>query len=332
MKNAESKFAVTLGTQYTTKHRILLTGTPLQNNLPELWALLNFLLPTIFNSVESFDQWFNRPFAQFGSSGADESEQILDNEERMLIIHRLHELLRPFMLRRVKSEVLDQLPEKVEKVLRCELSSWQKELYKQISAKAQADKSLMGTFVEQPTRGLNNVVMQLRKVCNHPYLFNPQGYHINENIIRSSGKFELLDRMLPKLKAAGHRILMFTQMTAVMTILEDYFAYRGYASLRLDGSTPAEEREKRMYKFNAPDSPYFIFLLSTRAGGLGLNLATADVVIIFDSDWNPMMDLQVSAFSYCIEGYVLRSWLTVSSRPKIERTGLDSETMSVSFG
>ena len=296
MKNAQSKFAVTLGTQYTTHNRILLTGTPLQNSLPELWALLNFLLPKIFSSVESFDQWFNRPFAQFGSSGSSEeaTDQMLTNEERMLIIHRLHELLRPFMLRRVKSEVLDQLPEKVEKVLRCDLSSWQKELYKQISVKATTDKSLMGTGLEQqsqPTRGMNNIVMQLRKVCNHPYLFSPEGYHINENLIRSSGKFELLDRMLPKLKAAGHRVLMFTQMTAVMTLLEDYFAYRGYASLRLDGSTPAEEREKRMYKFNAPDSPYFIFCLSTRAGGLGLNLATANVVIIFDSDWNPMVRL-----------------------------------------
>lgn len=296
MKNAQSKFAVTLGTQYTTNNRILLTGTPLQNNLPELWALLNFLLPSIFNSVESFDQWFNRPFSQFNNNataGPDEqSDQMLNNEERMLIIHRLHELLRPFMLRRVKSEVLDQLPEKVEKVLRCELSSWQKELYRQISAKAKADKTLVGSLTEAPTRGLNNIVMQLRKVCNHPFLFSPEGYHINENLIRSSGKLELLDRMLPKLKAAGHRVLMFTQMTAVMTILEDYFAYRGYCSLRLDGSTAAEEREKRMYKFNAPDSPYFIFLLSTRAGGLGLNLATANVVIIFDSDWNPMMDLQ----------------------------------------
>jgi len=196
------------------------------------------------------------------------------------------------MLRRVKSEVLDQLPEKVEKVLRCDLSSWQKELYKQISAKATEDKSVLGNGSSGPSRGLNNVVMQLRKVCNHPYLFSPEGYHINENLVRSSGKMDLLDRMLPKLKAGGHRVLLFTQMTAVMTILEDYFAYRGYPCLRLDGSTPAEEREKRMYKFNAPDSPYFVFLLSTRAGGLGLNLATADTVIIFDSDWNPMMDLQ----------------------------------------
>lgn len=111
MKNAQSKFAVTLGTHYSTEYRVLLTGTPLMNQLSELWSLLNFLLPSIFNSVETFDQWFSRPFAQFGSSGAGkedkegEADQLLTNEERMLIIHRLHELLRPFMLRRVKSEV-----------------------------------------------------------------------------------------------------------------------------------------------------------------------------------------------------------------------------------
>jgi len=295
MKNAQSKFAVVLGTQYITRYRVLLTGTPLQNNLPELWALLNFLLPSIFNSVESFDQWFNKPFSQFGgaagassssSEGGDGTEsEILSNEERMLIIHRLHELLRPFMLRRVKSEVLDQLPDKVEKVLRCELSSWQKALYKQISASATSDG-------KTSNRGLNNVVMQLRKVCNHPYLFAPDGYFVNDYIARVSGKVDLLDRMLPKLKAGNHRVLMFFQMTQVMTIMEDFFALRGYKSLRLDGSTTADDREKRMAQFNAPDSECFVFLLSTRAGGLGLNLATADTVVIFDSDWNPMMDLQ----------------------------------------
>lgn len=305
MKNAQSKFAVTLGSQYTTKFRVLLTGTPLMNDLSELWSLLNFLLPTVFNSVESFDEWFSRPFSQFGGSSSnngneDGHDSLLSNEERVLIIHRLHELLRPFMLRRVKSEVLDQLPEKVEKVLRCELSSWQKMLYKQISEKAFEDGSIATN-----SRGLNNVVMQLRKVCNHPFLFSPEGYHIGENLIRSAGKVALLDQILPKLKAAGHRVLMFTQMTAVMTILEDYFAYRGYLSLRLDGSTPAEEREKRMYKFNAPDSPYSIFLLSTRAGGLGLNLTSADTVIIFDSDWNPMMDLQAQVSFLCFRSAII---------------------------
>ena len=226
---------------------------------------------------------FNKPFSSYGKSvtggenGDESSNELLSNEERMLIIHRLHELLIPFMLRRIKSEVLDQLPEKVEKVIRCELSSWQKELYKQISRKIAAEAN-----GKNFNRGLNNVVMQLRKVCNHPYLFSKDGYHINDDVIRCSGKLELLDRMLPKLKAAGHRVLMVTQMTKMMPILEDYFAYRRFTSLRLDGSTSADEREKRMYMFNAPDSPYFIFLLSTRAGGLGLNLATADTVIIFD--------------------------------------------------
>eukprot|EP01034_Spumella_vulgaris_P021763 gene21763-27819_t len=295
MKNAQSKFAQTLGTVYQSRHRILLTGTPLQNNLPELWALLNFLLPTIFSSVDTFDQWFNKPFTAFrtqgvqsGTTSEDGNEvAVLSQEERMLIVHRLHEVLRPFMLRRVKDQVLDQLPEKVEKVLRCNLSGWQRKMYHSITMKGlgvkNGDKDGGG--------GLNNTIMQLRKVCNHPYLF-VRDYAVDEDLVRSSGKFELLDRMLPKLKAAGHRVLLFSQMVELMNFLEQFFLLRGFQYLRLDGNTSSEEREKRMYQFNDPDSPYFIFLLSTRAGGLGLNLATADTVIIFDSDWNPMMDAQ----------------------------------------
>ncbi|KAG7392380.1 hypothetical protein PHYPSEUDO_000788 [Phytophthora pseudosyringae] len=295
MKNAQSKFAMTLGSMYTSRNRLLLTGTPLQNSLPELWALLNFLLPTIFESVDTFEQWFSKPFAQFSGSG--ESNELSD-EERMLIINRLHQVLRPFLLRRVKASVLDQLPDKVEKVLKCELSGWQKIMYRRIQ---EGGALLMETTdgagkkkgkTKYTSKGLSNVLMQLRKVCNHPYLFQTNGYQIDFDIIRSSGKFELLDRMLPKLKAAGHRVLMFSQMTQLMHVLEDYFNYRGFRYLRLDGSTSADEREQRMFMFNAADSPFFIFLLSTRAGGLGLNLATADTVIIFDSDWNPAMDAQ----------------------------------------
>ena len=130
MKNAQSKFAQTLGTLYTAKRRLLLTGTPLQNSLPELWALLNFLLPSIFASVDTFEGWFNKPFAQFSGSqqasanaGSTDETCALAHEERMLVIHRLHEVLRPFVLRRVKSAVLGQLPEKVEKALRCDLTA-----------------------------------------------------------------------------------------------------------------------------------------------------------------------------------------------------------------
>ncbi|OQR99271.1 chromatin structure-remodeling complex subunit snf21-like protein [Achlya hypogyna] len=292
MKNAQSKFAMTLGSLYTSRNRLLLTGTPLQNSLPELWALLNFLLPTIFESVDNFEQWFSKPFSHFTGSG--ETNELSD-EERMLIINRLHQVLRPFLLRRVKSSVLDQLPDKVERVIRCELSGWQKIMYRRIQEggsllmEASDEKDKAKAFT---AKGLSNILMQLRKVCNHPYLFQSQGYPIDFDIVRSSGKFELLDRMLPKLHAAGHRVLMFSQMTQLMHVLEDYFNYRGFRYLRLDGSTSADEREQRMFMFNAADSPYFIFLLSTRAGGLGLNLATADTVIIFDSDWNPAMDAQ----------------------------------------
>lgn len=113
-----------------------------------------------------------------------------------------------------------------------------------------------------------------------------------EQIVRASGKFELLDRLLPKLKRTGHRILLFSQMTRLINILEIYLDFYGYKYLRLDGSTKTDERGAKVKQFNAPDSEYFMFLLSTRAGGLGLNLQTADTVIIFDSDWNPQMDQQ----------------------------------------
>lgn len=143
------------------------------------------------------------------------------------------------------------------------------------------------------SKSLQNLSMQLRKCCNHPYLFvNQYNMWQKEEIVRASGKFELLNRLLPKLRKAGHRVLLFSQMTHLMDILEIYLQLNEFKYLRLDGSTKTEERGALLRQFNAPDSPYFMFLLSTRAGGLGLNLQTADTVIIFDSDWNPQMDQQ----------------------------------------
>ncbi|KAL2922518.1 putative ATP-dependent DNA helicase CHR12 [Bienertia sinuspersici] len=143
------------------------------------------------------------------------------------------------------------------------------------------------------SKGLQNLSMQLRKCCNHPYLFL-QEYNMwrMDEIVRASGKFELLDRLLPKLHRGGHRVLLFSQMTRLLDILEIYLRMHDYKYLRLDGSSKTDERGTLLKEFNASDSPYFLFLLSTRAGGLGLNLQTADTVIIFDSDWNPQMDQQ----------------------------------------
>lgn len=293
MKNSKSKFTQTLGTQFNSVYRLLLTGTPLQNNLGELWALLNFLLPKIFNSCEDFEKWFNQPFNNKAAATSEKSID-LNEEEQMLIIHRLHTVLRPFLLRREKKEVEKELPNKVEYVIKVELSGWQNIIYEQIKKK--------GILARDPSTGkigskaLMNTMMQLRKICNHPYLFldytNPLFDHIGEMIFKCSGKFELLDRIIPKLLHCGHKILIFSQMTHLMDILQIFFDYKGYRHLRLDGNTKAEDRGIQMEIFNKENSEYKIFILSTRAGGLGLNLQAADTVIIFDSDWNPQMDLQ----------------------------------------
>jgi ATP-dependent helicase STH1/SNF2 len=293
MKNAQSKLSSILTQYYHTRYRLILTGTPLQNNLPELWALLNFVLPTIFKSVKSFDEWFNTPFANTG--GQDRIE--LTEEEQLLVIRRLHKVLRPFLLRRLKKDVEKDLPDKTERVVKCRFSALQVKLYKQLTTYSQISVS-DGKGGKQGMRGLTNMLMQLRKLCNHPFVFeqveeqmNPEKV-TNDLIWRTAGKFELLDRVLPKFKATGHRVLMFFQMTQIMNIMEDFLRYRGLQYLRLDGSTKSDDRSELLKLFNAPDSPYFCFLLSTRAGGLGLNLQTADTVIIYDSDWNPHQDLQ----------------------------------------
>ncbi|KFV91828.1 Transcription activator BRG1, partial [Fulmarus glacialis] len=243
MKNHHCKLTQVLNTHYVAPRRLLLTGTPLQNKLPELWALLNFLLPTIFKSCSTFEQWFNAPFAMTG-------EKVdLNEEETILIIRRLHKVLRPFLLRRLKKEVEAQLPEKVEYVIKCDMSALQRVLYRHMQAKGVllTDGSEKDKKGKGGTKTLMNTIMQLRKICNHPYMFQ----HIEESfsehlgftggivqgldLYRASGKFELLDRILPKLRATNHKVLLFCQMTSLMTIMEDYFAYRGFKYLRLDG-------------------------------------------------------------------------------------------------
>jgi len=269
--------------------------------------LLNFLLPNIFKSSETFEQWFAAPF-----SGTTEKIE-MNEEEKLLVIQRLHKVLRPFVLRRLKREVLKQLPQKVECVIKCEMSAVQKRLYNHMkkygvvltddpNPEENAKKGGAGV------KSLQNTIMQLRKICNHPFIFRDVDAGILKHLQtrgedvadmsqsvdfwRSCGKFELLNRILTKLEATGHRMLIFCQMTELMLVLEDFMISRGTQYLRLDGSTKADERGEMLKIFNAPDSKYTTFMLSTRAGGLGLNLQTADTVIIFDSDWNPHQDLQ----------------------------------------
>lgn len=276
IKNENSSLSRAIRTM-NTEHRLLITGTPLQNNLRELWALLNFLMPDIFGDAEQFDAWFS----------------MNDETGKENTIKKLHTVLRPFMLRRIKTDVATSLPPKKETKLYIGLTKMQQDWYVKVLQKDAHELNKLGG----PSRvGLLNILMQLRKVCNHPYLFdgaeNGPPYIDGPHLWENCGKMQLLHKLLPKLKAKGSRVLIFSQMTRVLDILEDYFRLVGHDYCRIDGNTDGEKRDSQMDVFNAPGSSKFCFLLSTRAGGLGINLATADIVVLYDSDWNPQVDLQ----------------------------------------
>ncbi|GIZ00654.1 chromodomain-helicase-DNA-binding protein 1 [Caerostris extrusa] len=216
---------------------------------------------------------------------------------------KLHKQLVPFLLRRVKKDVEKSLPAKVERILRVEMTTVQKQYYKWILTKnykalSKGLKGNIGSFC--------NIIMELKKCCNHAMLVrnvdNPNNldYLQVTFLIRSSGKLVLLDKLLCRLKETGHRVLIFSQMVKVLDILSEYMQLRHFSYQRLDGSIKGELRKQALDHFNAEGSQDFCFLLSTRAGGLGINLATADTVIIFDSDWNPQNDLQAQARAHRI--------------------------------
>lgn len=318
-------------------NRLLLTGTPLHNNLSELWALLNFILPDIFDDLDSFIDWFD--LSDIGASQTEEGRP--NDEQKNSMVSQLHHILKPFLLRRLKSDVITDLPKKREYILNAYLTEDQKELYNivlegrlrdHIVAKELEHIQNQGprpsTFrtrykyindgedieeiVEevkfnpelQATRNvggqkLQNLVMQLRKVCNHPLVFNPAydketGEYIYDpkEILSKSGKMLLLDKLLRSLIPKGHRVLIFSQFTQIIDLIETYLFDVGlWEFCRIDGTVAQDSRQHQIQDFNS-NTDLKIFLISTRAGGLGINLATADTVIFYDSDWNPQMDLQ----------------------------------------
>ena len=301
IKNIHSKLNQLLHTRYHTLHKLILTGTPLQNNLSELFHLFNYLNPNIFNCTQSFQQWFNIPFQRYGITyTSDDTDELVSVEERLIIVHRLHQILQPFVLRRLKSDVLKQLPTKIERVIKIPCSVWQKKLYDRVVKQYTQHRNTSNHhkhygYKKSNFYSINNSVIQLRKIVNHPYLCyrSIDEYYSNQPlIIRSSGKISTLHNILYKLKYSNHRVLLFCQMTRMLDIIEEYIQYVNYDYLRLDGTCNNNQRKLSIEQFNAPDSQIFIFLLSTRAGGLGLNLQSADTVILYDSDYNPQQDLQ----------------------------------------
>lgn len=277
IKNEESMLSQIVRL-FNSRNRLLITGTPLQNNLHELWALLNFLLPDVFSDSAAFDQWFQQQDA-----------------DQDAVVKQLHKVLRPFLLRRVKSDVEKALKPKKETNIYVGMSEMQVKWYRRILEKdIDAVNGAVGKR-EGKTR-LLNIVMQLRKCCNHPYLFDGAEpgppYTNDEHIVFNSGKMVILDKLLKRMKAQGSRVLIFSQMSRVLDILEDYCLMREYQYCRIDGSTAHEDRISAIDEYNREGSEKFIFLLTTRAGGLGINLTSADVVVLYDSDWNPQADLQ----------------------------------------
>ncbi|KAL0309252.1 UNVERIFIED_CONTAM: ATP-dependent helicase BRM [Sesamum radiatum] len=293
MKDRESVLARDLD-RYRCQRRLLLTGTPLQKSL---------IIEKCFMIGSS------QPFQKEGPTHNAEDDW-LETEKKVITIHRLHQILEPFMLRRRVEDVEGSLPPKVSIVLKCRMSAIQSAIYDWIKSTGtlrvdpedeQRKVQKNALYQAKSYRTLNNRCMELRKACNHPLLNYPYFIDFSKDfLVGSCGKLWILDRILIKLQKTGHRVLLFSTMTKLLDIMEEYLQWRRLVFRRIDGMTSLEDRESAIVDFNSPDTDCFIFLLSIRAAGRGLNLQSADTVIIYDPDPNPKNEEQAVARAHRI--------------------------------
>ncbi|CAH8605761.1 unnamed protein product [Schistosoma margrebowiei] len=284
--------------------RFILTGTPVQNNLEELFNLLHFVAPNYFHG-----KLRSTFLSHFGNTDKNETDQ------------DMAKILRPFLLRRIKQNVLTDLPPRADILIYHSLTSLQTQIYRALLTRnADLFQSITGQHNNDLRihNRLQNLIMNLRKCVNHPYLFDgiePEPFTLGEHLIQTSSKLFLLDLLLQFLYNPNHsnldksfysfnlkpvhKVLIFSQMTRMLDIIQDYMTLKGYSYERLDGSVRGEDRFQAVKSFNE-DQETFVFLLSTRAGGQGLNLVSADTVIFVDNDFNPQIDVQAAGRAHRI--------------------------------
>ncbi|KAK8481636.1 hypothetical protein V6N12_033742 [Hibiscus sabdariffa] len=300
LKNPSSVLYNVLNDRFLMPRRLLMTGTPIQNNLTELWALMHFCMPSVFGTLNQFLSLFKEAGDISSDSTSSKSKELFKS---------LKYVLQAFMLRRTKSKLIESgnlvLPPLTEITVMAPLISLQKKVYTSILRK-ELPKLLALSSGSSSHQSLQNIVIQLRKACSHPYLFpgiEPEPYEEGEHLVQASGKLMVLDQLLQKLYDSGHRVLLFAQMTHTLDILQDFLELRKYSYERLDGSIRAEERFAAIRSFSkrsaegslnseSDQNAAFVFLISTRAGGVGLNLVAADTVVFYEQDWNPQVDKQ----------------------------------------
>lgn len=276
-KNENSQLSKTLR-RTTYRNLLFMTGTPINNNLHELWALLNLLLPDFFRNSEDFDEWFT-------------VQDCIDPEHERAV--RLKKILQPIMLRRIKADVEVDIPPKIKTTLYIpptrEMNYWGKKVLCKDIQVLKGDGSTSTTI-------MRNVFVYLREATMHPYLIHgvePElSPYVGQDIVDVSSRMVVLDKLLTRLRERGARVLLFSQMVMMLDILQDYLDWKGYKYHRMTGNTPHETRQGMIDEFNSPGSETFVFIITTRTGGIGINLHTADTVIFYDIDWNPQADFQ----------------------------------------